>query len=105
MTARACAFRLSGRLSMFLLAALLLPLGAMASERVALVIGNAAYQTAPLKNPVNDARAMSTRLEALGFVVTTPENATRAEMGDAIAGTQVRGNLFSFAMPWEDIEK
>lgn len=85
MTARACAFRLSGQLSMFLLAALLLPLGAMASERVALVIGNAAYQTAPLKNPVNDARAISTRLEALGFVVTRLENATRAEMGDAIA--------------------
>lgn len=85
MTARACALKLCGRLSTFLLAALLLPLSAMASERVALVIGNAAYQTAPLKNPVNDARAMSTRLEALGFVVTTLENATRAEMGDAIA--------------------
>ena len=25
------------------------------------------------------------------------------EMGGASARTQVRGNLFSFAMPWEDI--
>ena len=31
-------------------------------RRVALVIGNAAYDMAPLRNPVNDARAMAARL-------------------------------------------
>jgi hypothetical protein len=30
------------------------------ASRVALVIGNAAYRDAPLKNPVNDARSAST---------------------------------------------
>ena len=33
-----------------------------AEPRMALVIGNAAYDTAPLRNPVNDARAMATTL-------------------------------------------
>ncbi len=41
-----------------------------AAERVALVIGNSAYQrVAPLKNPRNDAEAMASELEALGFEV------------------------------------
>ena len=31
-------------------------------RRLALIIGNAAYETAPLRNPVNDARAMATTL-------------------------------------------
>ena len=54
------------------------------AQRVALVIGNADYQAAPLKNPVNDARAMATRLAQLGFGVTKLENATRKQMGAAI---------------------
>ncbi len=32
---------------------------ARAAGRVALVIGNASYKQAPLRNPVNDARAMA----------------------------------------------
>ena len=39
-------------------------------QRVALVIGNNAYQSAPLLNPVNDARAMAEALRATGFKVT-----------------------------------
>jgi Caspase domain len=39
-------------------------------RRVALVIGNAAYDMAPLRNPVNDARAMAATLRTLGFAVT-----------------------------------
>ncbi len=35
--------------------------------RVALVIGNASYKREPLRNPVNDARAMSKKLRSLGF--------------------------------------
>lgn len=39
-------------------------------QRVALVIGNAAYKDAPLRNPVNDATDMAATLRALGFSVT-----------------------------------
>jgi Caspase domain/Lysozyme inhibitor LprI len=53
-------------------------------RRVALVIGNAAYDTAPLRNPVNDARAMATTLRTLGFEVTALENATLTDMKRAI---------------------
>src|SRR5215813_3069638 len=43
---------------------------AHAEKRVALVIGNSAYQSAvPLDNPVNDARLMSDTLLSLGFFV------------------------------------
>ena len=58
---------------------------AAGEKRVALVIGNAAYREAPLKNPVNDARAMAARLSALGFEVVARENATRQAMADAVA--------------------
>jgi len=36
-------------------------------SRAALVIGNGAYATAPLKNPVNDAADMAAKLRGLGF--------------------------------------
>jgi len=49
-------------------------------HRVALVIGNGNYRTAPLKNPVNDARAMATALRALGFEVSVAENVGRKAM-------------------------
>ncbi|MBL8704044.1 MAG: caspase family protein, partial [Rhodospirillales bacterium] len=63
--------------------AFLLPLtwfaaAAMAQKKIALVIGNAAYKEAPLKNPVNDARAMAAKLRQLGFQVIAQENATKA---------------------------
>jgi len=49
-------------------------------HRVALVIGNSAYKAATLRNPVNDARAMSAALQSLGFDIVTAENATREHM-------------------------
>jgi hypothetical protein len=52
-------------------------------KRVALVIGNSAYKTAPLANPVNDARAMADKLRALGFEVHAYENLTQKEMNRA----------------------
>jgi uncharacterized caspase-like protein len=52
-------------------------------KRVALVIGNSAYKTAPLANPVNDARAMAGKLRALGFEVHAYENLTQKEMNRA----------------------
>ena len=55
-----------------------------APSRVALVIGNGAYADAPLRNAVNDARAMGARLSALGFRVMTAENADRETMQESI---------------------
>ena len=43
------------------------PLAAQAEKRVALVVGNAVYPEAPLKNPANGARAMAQALRARGF--------------------------------------
>lgn len=54
------------------------------AHRVALVIGNGSYPFSPLKNPVNDARAMARTLEKLGFSVDLKENAGLMEMIDAI---------------------
>ncbi|HYD56429.1 MAG TPA: caspase family protein [Burkholderiales bacterium] len=53
-------------------------------KRVALIIGNAAYKTAPLRNPVNDARAIGKALAGTGFRVTVIEDATHAAMWRAI---------------------
>ena len=54
---------------------------AIAQEhRVALVIGNGDYKSAPLRNPVNDARAMASALRGLGFEVLTGENLGRKAM-------------------------
>ncbi|MBI3896888.1 MAG: caspase family protein [Gammaproteobacteria bacterium] len=57
-------------------------------DRIALVIGNGAYRRspslAPLKNPVNDARAMGIALKDLGFDVMQLEDADRQTMRDVI---------------------
>lgn len=63
-----------------LCALLALPAGA-AEHRVALVIGNAAYKGSPLANPVNDARAISTKLRSMGFEVIQRENLKARELG------------------------
>ncbi len=62
--------------------------GASATEerRIALVIGNGTYGTAPLANPVNDARDMAESLRRCGFAVTRLENATRDQMATALRG-------------------
>jgi uncharacterized caspase-like protein len=52
--------------------------------RVALVIGNAAYPTAPLLNPGRDAAAVAARLRALGFQVIERRDATRAQMAGSL---------------------
>ena len=53
--------------------------------RFALVIGNADYQqTAKLRNPVNDVRAINSTLSELGFTVTALENADQRQMENAI---------------------
>jgi uncharacterized caspase-like protein len=65
------------------LLAVLLPavLTAQAERRVALIIGNAAYQHAgPLRNPVNDARSMAQTLSGMGFQVLLRENRTEDQV-------------------------
>ena len=52
--------------------------------RTALVIGNATYQSAPLRNPVNDARAMAKTLTGMGFDVLIHENANEKTLKQAI---------------------
>ena len=49
-------------------------------KRVALVIGNAAYKSSPLTNPVNDARAIADQLKSLGFDVISRENLKVAQI-------------------------
>ena len=53
-------------------------------RRVALVIGNSAYQTAPLRNPANDARDMAAALRDLGFEVIEHIDADQRVMKRAI---------------------
>jgi uncharacterized caspase-like protein len=53
-------------------------------KRVALVIGNSAYASAPLANPVNDARDMAQALRGFDFDVTELVNQNRREMRAAI---------------------
>jgi hypothetical protein len=58
------------------------PLDQPKGGRVALVIGNSHYETAvgPLRNTVNDARAMAKTLGSLGFTVIEKHNVTRDEL-------------------------
>ena len=54
-------------------------------SRVAIVIGNSAYKHAgTLRNPVNDARAMSRTLSRLGFEVIHGMNLGHRDIGDAL---------------------
>jgi uncharacterized caspase-like protein len=104
-TVRAALLRLAGACLVLLLAvpALAAPApSAQAERRVALVIGNAAYPTAPLRNPLNDARDMAAALKSLGFDVILRENANLAQMEGAVSefwGKLKKGGagLFYFA--------
>lgn len=60
------------------------------SQRVALVIGNSTYKSAPLANPVNDARDIAKALSALGFEVFLKENATQRTMKQGIRELSAR---------------
>lgn len=57
---------------------------AAGEPRHALVIGNSAYTHSPLKNPVNDARAMAKALAAAGFEVRLVEDASLVGMQRAV---------------------
>jgi hypothetical protein len=59
-------------------------LQASPERRTALVIGNSAYSSGPLKNPVNDAADMAAALKRAGFTVMLKKNANLREMVEAI---------------------
>lgn len=56
----------------------------LVAPRRALVIGNAAYPSMPLKNPANDARGMAEELQRAGFEVVSGIDLGRAAMLEAI---------------------
>ena len=71
-------------------------------KRVALVIGNSAYPTAPLKNPVNDAEDITKALQASGFDVIEKKDLDQNGMKRAIRefGMKIRDGgiaLFYYA--------
>jgi uncharacterized caspase-like protein len=67
---------------------------AITEERLALVIGNAAYRTDALDNPINDARLVADSLKRAGFNVTLRENLDRAGLVNAMRefGTRLSEN-------------
>lgn len=98
------------RLVLMSLAGLLLDTAASAAAapllvhepRHALVIGNAAYATAPLLNSANDAAAVARVLERAGFNVDLKLNASQKQMHDAVTafGDKLKNGgagLFYFA--------
>jgi uncharacterized caspase-like protein len=60
------------------------PLLMAGEQRIALVIGNSAYDSGTLANPVNDARLLRDTLQRDGFKVIYRENADRREMLDGV---------------------
>ena len=73
-----------------------------AGRRLALVIGNDAYEAAPLQAARNDARSMARVLTELGFSVTLLQDATREMIASALAtmGGKIRPDdvvLFYFS--------
>ena len=78
---------------------------ALAGDRIALVIGNGAYQnTSPLPNPPSDAALMAETLEATGFTVTRLTDADQTtmkrallEFGRALRAGDVDAGLFFYA--------
>jgi len=73
-------------LTIFLGYAIVFPCDAIAEKRIALVCGNSSYlYSSPIKNPVNDARAISEALDKLGFNVIRGTDLTKLEMDRQIA--------------------
>ncbi len=65
---------------------------ALAEQRIALIVGNADYETPSwvLQNPENDARVVSAHLRDLGFDATVVINAGEDALEDAVLDFRVR---------------
>ncbi len=59
--------------------------GAADASRLALVVGNNGYPFAPLRNAINDAKAVGALLERAGFTVTLATDTTRDALREAAA--------------------
>jgi uncharacterized caspase-like protein len=57
---------------------------AQEETRIALVIGNGTYRTAPLRNAVNDAHSLTDALRATGFQTSIRVNASRDDTVEAL---------------------
>jgi hypothetical protein len=71
-------------------------------QRLALIIGNSAYKSSPLKNTINDANDMEKALRNMGFQVMSRINASRRDMIEIISefGKRLKHNdvgLFYFS--------
>ncbi len=53
-------------------------------NRVALVVGNSTYKSAPLRNPTNDAKDMAAKLKGMGFTVIERSNLTVKQIGSTL---------------------
>lgn len=73
--------------AIYALALIPAPAEAPSKPRVALVVGNAKYDAAigPLRNSVNDAKAVSKSLRGLGFTVIEEHNVSRDELIKSVA--------------------
>jgi uncharacterized caspase-like protein len=70
------------------------------SSRIALVIGNGHYPdaSAPLTQPINDARAITAALRREGFDVDVVEDASRDDMNRAVDRLKIKINSDSVVM-------
>ncbi len=69
-------------------------------KKIALLIGNAAYASSPLTNPINDVRSMETSLQGLGFEVMKIENASQKDMKKGIDdyGNKLKAGKYDVAL-------
>jgi uncharacterized caspase-like protein len=87
-----------GRFTFMFSAFIVFAVPALAANRVALVIGNGAYQRVPaLPNPPRDAADIAHALERLDFKVTQLNNATASDMRKALVefGRAAEGSMMA----------
>ena len=58
--------------------------GQTGGKKMALIVGISKYKGCPLKNPVNDAKAIGAKLKSMGFVVTVLLDCTEAALSKAV---------------------
>ena len=81
-----------------LLCCLVLAAPAQAAKRVALIIGNNAYENVPaLQKAVNDSEAISQELAKLGFDVVSAENVGRRAMSRAQRDALIAKQAYRYA--------
>ena len=81
-----------------LLAFTFITIASAEEKRLALVIGNSQYSSGELKNAVNDANEVSTKLKTLGFDVILKNNVTNQMMGEAINDFTNKASSYDVAL-------